>query len=170
MWSITTEFVCNFPAPLPVVPLYVGSSGCSSPAAGTVFSGYKSAKQLNRFCYSINSRDNNCVKIKEGRTSGFAQVTSQASCGPRGEEGQRHLYILERFLRLQQELGWDLRVAYVAGSNNKRPGTRVNLQRSLDVPTRLAAVLGIWAHCCSALCRYDQSGPKQTVEGWFHHV
>lgn len=88
-----------------MVPLYVGSSGCSFPAAGTVFSGYKSAKQLNHFCYSINSRDNNCMKIEEGRTSGFAQMTSQTSCGPQGEEEQRQLCIVERLLLLQQELG-----------------------------------------------------------------
>jgi len=94
----------QFSSLLPVVPLYVGSSGCSFPAAGTVFSGYKSAKQLNHFCYSVNSRDNNCMKI-EDRTSGFAQITSQASGGPQGEEGQRHLYIVKRLLLLQQELG-----------------------------------------------------------------
>lgn len=98
--------VCvQFPSPLPVVPLYVGSTGCSFPAAGTVFSVYKPAKQLNHFCYSINSMDNNCLKIEEGRTSVFAQMTCQPSYGPQGEEGQRHLYVAERFLLLQQELG-----------------------------------------------------------------
>lgn len=31
----------------------------------------------------------------EVRTPGFAQMTSQASCGPQGEEGQRHLCVVE---------------------------------------------------------------------------
>lgn len=39
------------------------------------------------------------------KTSSFAQTTSQASCGPQGGEGQRHLYVVDRFLILQQELG-----------------------------------------------------------------
>lgn len=45
------------------------------------------------------------MKIEEGRTSGFAQMTSQTSCGPQGEEEQRQLCIVERLLLLQQELG-----------------------------------------------------------------
>lgn len=71
------------------------------------------------------------MKTEGGRTSVSAQMTSQASFGPQGGEGQRLLYIVERFLLLQQELGRDLRVAYVAQSTNNPPGTRVNLQHSL---------------------------------------